>query len=185
LTHSGVGELFTDELISAATQVNYGSPVTQIHGVGALVSLAATGATSVHGGNRRIFEEFVGRSGARLRLGETARVQSILKLDAAKGKRAQWVVKTASGVGGGTYDVRPPLSCITRASLTPRTYARRLSSSPRRSTRRASSSSTRSRRRRSPSRLTSSSLSPLSSPSASIACYVGLCAHRRASSSGR
>ncbi|GAA5932145.1 hypothetical protein JCM3775_004250 [Rhodotorula graminis] len=104
LTHSGVGELFTDELISAATQVNYGSPITQIHGVGALVSLAATGAMSVHGGNRRIFEEFVGRSGARLRLGETARVQSILKLDATKGKRAQWVVKTTSGVGGGTYD---------------------------------------------------------------------------------
>lgn len=72
LTHEGVGELFTRELISAASQVNYGTPITRIHGVGALVSLAATGATSVRGGNRRIFEEFIGRSGARLRLGETA-----------------------------------------------------------------------------------------------------------------
>ncbi|BGP37153.1 hypothetical protein JCM10449v2_001057 [Rhodotorula kratochvilovae] len=104
LGQAGVGELFTNELISAASQVNYGTPINRLHGVGALVSLAATGATSVHGGNRRIFEEFVGRSGARLRLGENARVQSILKLDGAKDKRAQWVVRTASGVGGGTYD---------------------------------------------------------------------------------
>ncbi|TNY24016.1 Prenylcysteine lyase-domain-containing protein [Rhodotorula diobovata] len=104
LTHEGVGELFTRELISAASQVNYGTPITRIHGVGALVSLAATGATSVRGGNRRIFEEFIGRSGARLRLGETARVQSVLKLDGTKDRRAQWLVKTVSGVGGGTYD---------------------------------------------------------------------------------
>ncbi|GAA6030143.1 hypothetical protein JCM8097_009283 [Rhodosporidiobolus ruineniae] len=103
-TSRSVSPLFTSELISAATQVNYGSPVTRIHGVGALVSLAATGAVSIKGGNRRIFEEFVWRSGARLRLGQDAKVESLLKLDASKGKRAQWVVKTASGIGGGTYD---------------------------------------------------------------------------------
>ncbi|GAA5851028.1 hypothetical protein JCM8547_009159 [Rhodosporidiobolus lusitaniae] len=100
-----VSPLFTNELVSAATQVNYCNPVSRIHGVGALVSLAATGAVSIKGGNRRIFEEFVGRSGARLRLGKDARVETLLKLDGGKGKRAQWVVKTASGVGGGVYDI--------------------------------------------------------------------------------
>ncbi|KWU45646.1 hypothetical protein RHOSPDRAFT_32568 [Rhodotorula sp. JG-1b] len=118
----GVSDLFTNELTSAATQVNYGTPVSRLHGVGALVSLAATGAVSVRGGNRQIFEEFVGRSGARLRLGENARVEELLKLDAGvrrrrrrqhrtadqeateRTARAQWVVKTASGIGGGTYD---------------------------------------------------------------------------------
>ncbi|BGO89087.1 hypothetical protein NBRC10512_003832 [Rhodotorula toruloides] len=100
----GVADLFTNEIISAATQVNYGTPIDRLHGVGALVSLAATGAVSVRGGSRQIFENFVGRSGARLRLGENARVQSILKLDAPRSGRAQWVVRTASGVGSGTYD---------------------------------------------------------------------------------
>ncbi|GAA5979241.1 hypothetical protein JCM10908_002852 [Rhodotorula pacifica] len=122
-SREGVSDLFTNELTSAATQVNYGTPVSRLHGVGALVSLAATGAVSVRGGNRQIFEQFVGRSGARLRLGENARIEELLKLDAgvrrrAKGteggettgkatgrsSRAQWVVKTASGIGGGTYD---------------------------------------------------------------------------------
>lgn len=107
-SQAGVSDLFTNELTSAATQVNYGAPVTRLHGVGALVSLAATGAVSVRGGNRQIFEHFVGRSGARLRLGENARVEEVLKLDSpGTESRARWVVKTASGVGGGTYDVRP------------------------------------------------------------------------------
>ena len=118
----GVSDLFTNELTSAATQVNYGTPVSRLHGVGALVSLAATGAVAVRGGNRQIFENFVGKSGARLRLGENARVEELLKLDAGvrrrrqhrtseeeqateRTTRAQWVVKTASGIGGGTYDV--------------------------------------------------------------------------------
>ncbi|GAA5878578.1 hypothetical protein JCM3774_004071 [Rhodotorula dairenensis] len=121
----GVSDLFTNELTSAATQVNYGTAVSRLHGVGALVSLAATGAVSVRGGNRQIFEHFVGRSGARLRLGETAKVEELLKLDVGLRKRTgrkrddavrdvdgggsterrpQWVVKTASGIGGGTYD---------------------------------------------------------------------------------
>ncbi|GAA5896918.1 hypothetical protein JCM6882_007308 [Rhodosporidiobolus microsporus] len=99
-----VSPLLVNELVSAATQVNYGSPITRIHGVGALVSLAATGAVSVAGGNRQLFEEFLGRSGARLRLGENAKIESLWKLDGGKEKRAQWVVKTASGVSGGTYD---------------------------------------------------------------------------------
>ncbi|GAA5831289.1 hypothetical protein JCM11251_007821 [Rhodosporidiobolus azoricus] len=99
-----VSPLLVNELVSAATQVNYGQPIDHIHGVGALVSLAATGAVSIQGGNRQIFQEFVGRSGARLRMGGNAKVESLWKLDGGKDKRAQWVVKTSSGTGGGTYD---------------------------------------------------------------------------------
>lgn len=100
----GISPLFTTELIAAATAVNYGTPVGKIHGTGALVSLAATGAVAVDGGNRRLFEAFLGSSESRLRLGrEGGRVVEIVKLDQVAGGRAQWVVKTASG--GGTYDV--------------------------------------------------------------------------------
>lgn len=100
---NGVSPLFTSELVAAATQVNYGTPVANIHGVGALVSLAATGAVAVKGGNRQIFENFLGASGATLRLGKDARVTEVLKLDAPTGKRSTWVVRTATG--GGTFDV--------------------------------------------------------------------------------
>jgi len=107
----GVSELLTNELISAGTQVNYGTPINEIHGLGALVSLAANGAVSVKGGNKRIFEEFVLRSGADIRL-ET-KVKEILKLDGDEKKRekgsnqgrAKWVIKTSDGKGGGVYDV--------------------------------------------------------------------------------
>ncbi|KAK4703033.1 prenylcysteine oxidase / farnesylcysteine lyase, partial [Phenoliferia sp. Uapishka_3] len=99
-----ISTLFTTELIAAATTVNYGTPVSKIHGVGALVSLAATGATAIKGGNRKIFENFVGASGARLRLGKGGTVTEIVKLDAVEGQRAQWMIKTASGNGGGTFD---------------------------------------------------------------------------------
>lgn len=114
----GVSELFTNELISAGTQVNYGTPIDEIHGLGALVSLAANGAVSVKGGNKRIFEEFVLRSGAEIRL-ET-KVKEILRLDedgdekenegeketSSNRGRARWVIKTQDGNGGGVYDVR-------------------------------------------------------------------------------
>jgi prenylcysteine oxidase / farnesylcysteine lyase len=102
-TTEGVSPLFTTELIAAATAVNYGTPISEIHGTGALVSLAATGAVHVEGGNRNIFERFLGSSEARLRMGKTGKVVEIVKLDAAKGMRAQWVVKTESW--GGTFDV--------------------------------------------------------------------------------
>ncbi|KAM0749828.1 hypothetical protein T439DRAFT_343287 [Meredithblackwellia eburnea MCA 4105] len=98
-----ISQLFTTELIAAATTVNYGTPVSRIHGLGALVSLAANGAKAVFGGNRRIFEKFVKHSGATVKLG--SKVVEIVKLDPPTGPgggRAQWVVKTA--LGGATFD---------------------------------------------------------------------------------
>lgn len=107
----GISELFTTELIGAATLVNYGTPVSRIHGVGALVSLAANGAVAVEGGNRRIFESFLGASDARVKLGSA--VKEIVKLDGAEGERPQWLVKTEGG-GGGTYDVSSPTRSLGR-----------------------------------------------------------------------
>ncbi|GAA5901766.1 uncharacterized protein JCM6883_000388 [Sporobolomyces salmoneus] len=97
-----ISPLFTSELISAATQVNYGTPIDQIHGLGALVSLAANGAKSVVGGNRKIFEEFVGRSQAKLKL--KTKVKEIVKLSEEGEKRSKWVVRTETGQDGGVYD---------------------------------------------------------------------------------
>jgi prenylcysteine oxidase/farnesylcysteine lyase len=66
----GVSKLFVEEVIEAATLVNYGQEVFSLHGVGGSVSLAATGATGVVGGNYKIFEEMLARCNAlRLRLG--------------------------------------------------------------------------------------------------------------------
>ena len=92
---------FVNELVAAATQVNYGTPVHEIHGLGALVSLAASGASAIEGGNRRLFEEFVGRSGAAVRLNAT--VEALARLDpSGPGKRARWQVQ--SSAGNDTFD---------------------------------------------------------------------------------
>ncbi len=96
-----VGEGFVNELVAAATQVNYGTPVHEIHGLGALVSLAANGANAIKHGNRRIFEEFLARSGAGFKLNAT--VDAITRVDATEtGKRDEWVVQ--SSAGNATYD---------------------------------------------------------------------------------
>ncbi|KAK4052040.1 hypothetical protein OIV83_002334 [Microbotryomycetes sp. JL201] len=93
--------LFVNELVGAATAVNYAQPIRNISALGSLVSMAATGASAVKGGNRRIFQEFLARSDATVKLGDA--VKSVTKLDAPKGKRPQFVVKTAGG-SGGTFD---------------------------------------------------------------------------------
>ena len=96
-----VGEGFVNELVAAATQVNYGTSVHEIHGLGALVSLAANGASAIKEGNRRIFEEFLARSGAGFRLNAT--VEALTRVDETEaGKRDQWLVK--SSAGEATYD---------------------------------------------------------------------------------
>ncbi|SCV72807.1 BQ2448_4344 [Microbotryum intermedium] len=97
-----VGSLFVKELVAAATQVNYGTPVSKIHAVGALVSLAASGASQVVNGNRRIFEHFVARSGSRLRMGEGAAVTEIEKID---GDRPRWRVRTSDASQAEIYDI--------------------------------------------------------------------------------
>jgi prenylcysteine oxidase/farnesylcysteine lyase len=100
---NSVSDKFVNELVAAATTVNYGTAAHKIHGLGALVSMAASGASAVKGGNRKIFENFVGRSGSTLKLGKGAKVERIIKLDAAENERLRWVVHAAEG--SDTFDV--------------------------------------------------------------------------------
>lgn len=60
----GVSSLFVDELVQSATRVNYAQNIDEIHGLEALVSMAADGAMSVSGGNWRIFQEMIRHSKA-------------------------------------------------------------------------------------------------------------------------
>lgn len=99
-----VSDLFVEEMVEAATRVNYAQDTDQIHGFGALVSLAASGATGVKAGNYRIFEEFVQRSGARLLTGIQGEVTGIVRFDPHHpDEDPQWYVGTKSGEGD-TYD---------------------------------------------------------------------------------
>ncbi|KAE8214400.1 hypothetical protein CF327_g2215 [Tilletia walkeri] len=60
----GVGKLFVEEIIEAATRVNYGQNTNLMHALGAGVSLAASNARSVVGGNWQVFDSFAKHSGA-------------------------------------------------------------------------------------------------------------------------
>lgn len=59
LKERGVGELFAREIIQASTRVNYAQNLGLIHGVEAMVCLAAEGSMAIRGGNWRIFESMI------------------------------------------------------------------------------------------------------------------------------
>lgn len=76
----GVSKLFTEEIIEAATLVNYGQEIYSLHGLGGSVSLAASGATGVVGGNYKIFESMLGHcESLHLRLGIHGEVTGLAK----------------------------------------------------------------------------------------------------------
>ena len=80
----GFSEKFTNEIIGAQTRIHYAQArrtacllsflklisaeqnINSIHGLGAIVSLAASSGGGVRGGNWQIFEQFVKRSGAHI-----------------------------------------------------------------------------------------------------------------------
>ncbi|RMX91022.1 hypothetical protein D0867_15137, partial [Hortaea werneckii] len=65
----GVGGAFAREVVQAATRVNYAQNLRWIHGVEAMVCLAAEGAMAVRGGNWRVFDAMVEDAGAGRMLG--------------------------------------------------------------------------------------------------------------------
>ncbi|CAE6398946.1 unnamed protein product [Rhizoctonia solani] len=69
LADNGVSPLFVHELVEAATRVNYGQNVDDIHALEGMVSMAANGAHSVAGGNWQVFDRWVKESGAKVHLG--------------------------------------------------------------------------------------------------------------------
>lgn len=69
IRENGIGGSFAREVVQAATRVNYAQNLGAIHGLEAMVSMAADGAMAVHGGNWRIFEGMIRASGAEIKLG--------------------------------------------------------------------------------------------------------------------
>ncbi|KAI0035817.1 FAD/NAD-P-binding domain-containing protein [Vararia minispora EC-137] len=96
-TTQNVSRLFIDELIEALSRANYCQDVNKMHAIGVTIGLATTGAVSVAGGNRQVFENFVKASGATLKLNtEAVQVYSILPAG------GRWILKSSAGVR--TYD---------------------------------------------------------------------------------
>ncbi|KAG9126281.1 hypothetical protein FRC07_004092, partial [Ceratobasidium sp. 392] len=96
LASHGVSQLFIHELVEAATRVNYGQNIDKIHALEGMVSMAATQAQSVAGGNWQIFERWVKESGAKVKLDSA--VQTL-----RKGANGKWHVGVKGG-GEETYD---------------------------------------------------------------------------------
>ncbi|KAI0828535.1 Prenylcysteine lyase-domain-containing protein [Trametes gibbosa] len=72
----GIDRRWTRELVEAATRVNYGQNVDRIHALEGLCSLAASGASSVKGGNFQLFEHFIAKSNASVYLNTTVKAIS-------------------------------------------------------------------------------------------------------------
>lgn len=86
---------FSSDIIQASTRVNYAQNLNQIHGLEAMVCMAADGAMSVHGGNWQIFDRMLKSSSNNVQLdtkvtdisltedGETYTVKSTSLTDSA------------------------------------------------------------------------------------------------------
>jgi len=68
LKEKGVGDLFAREIVQASTRVNYAQNLNAIHGVEAMVCMAADSAMAVEGGNWRIFEAMTKEGAEEVRL---------------------------------------------------------------------------------------------------------------------
>nr|XP_019048632.1 hypothetical protein I302_02404 [Kwoniella bestiolae CBS 10118]OCF27562.1 hypothetical protein I302_02404 [Kwoniella bestiolae CBS 10118] len=68
----GVSEAWMGEFWEAATRANYATDMPQIHALGAGVSLAASGASSIQGGNWQIFKGMLDESKATVKLNTQA-----------------------------------------------------------------------------------------------------------------
>ncbi|EJD04227.1 uncharacterized protein FOMMEDRAFT_146234 [Fomitiporia mediterranea MF3/22] len=97
LDAQGVSQLFSREIIEAASRVNYGQNLDELHALEGAVSMAASGASSVKGGNFQIFEHFLGHSGAHVYLNTS--VISVTE------KQHQWILKTSTGESKNYNDV--------------------------------------------------------------------------------
>lgn len=73
IRENGVQGAFAREVVQAATRVNYAQNLGSIHGLEAMVSMAADGAMAVEGGNWRIFDQMIRAAGAEVNLDTTVR----------------------------------------------------------------------------------------------------------------
>ncbi|KAF8203830.1 Prenylcysteine lyase-domain-containing protein [Pholiota molesta] len=92
LAKQGVSEKYVNEVVEAATRVNYGQNVDSLHALEGACAMAGTGANGIKGGNFQMFEQFLNRSGADVYL--TTPVSSITPKSSTS---RLWSVKSARG----------------------------------------------------------------------------------------
>ncbi|KAJ9148661.1 Prenylcysteine oxidase [Pleurostoma richardsiae] len=104
LKSNNIGELFSHDIIQAATRVNYASNLGLIHGLDTMVSMAPEGAVTVADGNWQIFDLMVKKTGASISLNTT--VSSIALADHAPGSaQSKYIIKTRDAdIAAGAED---------------------------------------------------------------------------------
>ncbi|KAF9270773.1 hypothetical protein L218DRAFT_889560 [Marasmius fiardii PR-910] len=88
----GVAANFVNELIEAATRVNYGQNVDSIHALEGAVSLAANGAAQVKGGNYQIFQRFLNYSQAIIHVNT-----QVTRITSKSSSSRPWIIHSAKG----------------------------------------------------------------------------------------
>lgn len=95
LADNGISEAFANDIIQAATRVNYASNLDSIHGLDTMVSMAPEGAKAVLGGNWQIFDRMAAASGATVALNTS--VSSIALGTKPGAKYPKYLITTKSG----------------------------------------------------------------------------------------
>ncbi|KAL8999626.1 MAG: hypothetical protein Q9169_001586 [Polycauliona sp. 2 TL-2023] len=97
LEANGVSGKFGHDIIQAATRVNYGQNLDQIHGLETMVCMAAEGGMAIEGGNWQIFDSMIKDSGAALLLNTT--------VDAVTKESGKYTVKTSTPALDAAQDI--------------------------------------------------------------------------------
>ncbi|TFK76732.1 hypothetical protein BDN72DRAFT_890547 [Pluteus cervinus] len=93
LESQGVSSQYIDEFVDAATRVNYGQDVDEIHALEGACSMATAGAAGIIGGNFQMFEKFLESSGANVKLNT-----AVTSITPSTGSTtSQWTVSTKQG----------------------------------------------------------------------------------------
>lgn len=103
LADNGISDAFADDIVQAATRVNYASNLDSIHGLDTMVSMAPEGAKAVVGGNWRIFDKLVEASGATVALNTS--VSSIALGTKPGATYPKYLLSTKSGAGEASAGV--------------------------------------------------------------------------------
>ncbi|KAK9467933.1 Prenylcysteine lyase-domain-containing protein [Lipomyces arxii] len=98
-TEKGISELFVDQIVQAATRVNYAQNVKKVQALEAVVCLAADEGLNVEGGNWRIFDAMLQKSSATVRLQTT--VTEILRSSSDAGK---WELRVNDAEDAEVFD---------------------------------------------------------------------------------
>lgn len=93
LEENNIGSAFSQDIIQAATRVNYASNLGAIHGLDTMVSISPEGASQVTGGNWQIFDSMVRATNASLTL-NTSVASIMLEKDNDNRSVSGYIVET-------------------------------------------------------------------------------------------